>query len=117
MNTHIRLGNESLARNDLGAAKNHFLAALDDPDPLIQRIARHRLYDLHPEPVYASTHSYQQLYHRPPCPAKNVIWARHIVWFQSATDAEAAGFVPCHNCRPTMLREAPCAARTATGVA
>lgn len=104
MNEHIRQGNQALARNDLEAAVAHFLAAADDRDPLVQRIARNRLYELHPEQVYASTHSYQRLFHRPCCSAKHVTQRRHIVWFRSASDAAAAGFVPCHNCRPPISR-------------
>ena len=65
MNPHIAGGNTALRNNDLATASEEFLQALDDSDPLIHRIARNRLYDIHGEAVYGSTHSYQGLYHRP----------------------------------------------------
>ena len=95
MNPHIARGNDALRRGDLTSASMHFSEVIDHPDPLIRRIARHRLYDIHPESVYGSTHSYQLLYHRPNCPAKNVIWKNHLVWFQDWEDAESKGYRPC----------------------
>lgn len=100
MNPHIARGNKAIGDSDLTTASEEFLRALDDPDPLIQRIARNRLYDIHGEAVYGSTHSYKGLYHRPSCAAKNVIWRNHIVWFRDWRDAETKGFGPCQQCRP-----------------
>src|SRR5262245_7588727 len=100
MNRYIAEGNEALSRGDYSAATTAFLTAHEDPDPLVQRIARNRLYEMYPEEVYASTHSYQNLYHRPMCSAKNVIRRNHIFWFRSWREAELAGFVPCQRCRP-----------------
>ncbi len=105
MNEHIRQGNTALKAGDATRAATEFYEALADPDPLVQRIARNRLMELFPETVFASTHSYQKLYHRPNCAAKNVIEARHVVWFPDWRGAEAAGRVPCHMCRP--IREEP----------
>ena len=45
MNEHIRRGNQALKSGDLDGAQTAFIDALDDPDPLSQRIARNRLYD------------------------------------------------------------------------
>lgn len=103
MNEHIRQGNEALKNGDRDRAATEFYEALADPDPLVQRIARNRLMELFPETVFASTHSFQQLYHRPNCTAKNVIEARHIVWFRDWTEAEDAGRVPCHVCKPMRV--------------
>ena len=105
MNEHIRRGNESLARGDRNAAARDFYKALDDPDPLVKRIARNRLKELFPESVYASTHSFQRLYHRPKCRAKDITQANHIEWFRDYREAERAGRVACHWCSP--LRTQP----------
>jgi hypothetical protein len=117
MNTHIAEGNRLMRLGNSSEATDQFILALSDPDPLVQRIARHRLLEMHPEPVYASTHSYQSLYHRPSCSAKNVIWARHVVWFPSSTDAESAGFVRCHICKPPVVQSSAGIGRTALGAA
>ena len=103
MNPHVQAGNEALGRGDHDTANEEFLKALDDPDPLVQRIARNRLYELNPEQVYASTHSYQGLYHRRNCPAKNVIWNSHIIWYRDWREAEECGRQPCSMCRPARV--------------
>lgn len=100
MNQHIEIGLSALDRGDTQEAVKAFTYAASDPDPLVQRIARNKLYDLHPETVYASTHSWKRLYHRENCPAKNVTWRSHIVRFRDWREAESCGFVPCSNCRP-----------------
>ena len=100
MNIHIKLGNDALRVGDTQTAVSEFLLALDDENVLVQRIARNRLFELHPEQVYGSTHSYQQLYHRPNCPAKNVTWKNHLIWFKDWRRAEEAGYHPCKNCKP-----------------
>lgn len=65
MNEHIRQGNLALNAGDRDRAATEFYEALEDPDPLTQRIARNRLMELFPETVFAKTHSYQSLYNRP----------------------------------------------------
>jgi len=104
MNEHIKLGNEAIRRGDSDTAIKEFYEALNDPSTLTQRIARNRLMELCPETVYASTHSYQALYHRPNCSAKNVIQARHIKWYKDWNEAEANGHVPCQTCRPSRIK-------------
>lgn len=104
MNDHIRRGNEALRQGDQDTAKIEFYEALADPDELVQRIARNRLMELFPESVFASTHSFQSLYHRPNCTAKNVIQPRHIVHFRDWQEAERAGHVPCTTCKPPRLK-------------
>src|SRR6516164_8114464 len=89
MNEHIQQGNLALNAGDRDRAATEFYEALEGPDPLTQRIARNRLMELFPETVFASTHSYQSLYNRPNCAAKNVIWSNHIVWFRDWREAEA----------------------------
>jgi methylphosphotriester-DNA--protein-cysteine methyltransferase len=100
MNEHIRRGIEALKSGDRDLAEMEFCEALTDSDPLSVRIARNKLYDMFPEGVFASTHSYGNLYHRPSCAAKNVIESRHIFWFRDWRQAEAAGRSPCSICRP-----------------
>ena len=107
MNEHIKRGNEALAQGDQETAKVEFYEALADQDELVQRIARNRLMELFPETVFASTHSFQKLYHRPNCTAKNVIQSRHIVHFKDWQEAERAGRVPCPTCKPPRLKSAP----------
>src|SRR5436305_6478933 len=104
MNEHIRLGNEAIRKGDVEAAKREFYEALADPAPLVQRIARHQLMVLFPEPVYASTYSDKKLYHRMSCPAKLVTQANHIVHFKDWSEAEAAGRVPCERCKPPRIQ-------------
>ena len=113
MNSNILAGNDALRNGDLSGATEQFLLAAEDDDPLVRRIARNRLYEIHPEEVYASTHSYQALYHRQRCPAKNVTRRHHIIWFKNWRDAEAAGFQPCGQCKP--LRVVPDLASRALG--
>jgi hypothetical protein len=103
MNEHIRRGNDALKTGDLETAKTEFYEALADPDALTQRIARNRLIELFPESVFASTHSFQQLYHRPNCSAKNIIVAKHIMWFRDWQEAESTGRKPCSVCKPPRL--------------
>jgi hypothetical protein len=104
MNKHIQLGNEAISNGDLETAKSEFYEALADSHSLVQRIARNRLMELFPENVYASTHSHQELYHRMNCSAKNVIQKRHIVHFKDWGEAEAAGYAPCHMCKPAKIK-------------
>ena len=101
MNEHIRKANEALQAGDRDTAASEYYLALEDPNPIVQRIAGHRLMEIFPEKVYGSTHSHQRLYHRPNCSAKNVIEKRHIVWFRDWIDAESKGHKPCGQCRPS----------------
>ena len=100
MNEHIRRGNEALQHGDRDVAAKEFYEALADSDPVSQRIARNRLLELFPETVFASTHSFGKLYHRPSCPTENVIDERHITWFRDWQEAEDHGRSPCSICRP-----------------
>lgn len=100
MNEHIYKGNGALERGEIDIAASEYYLALEDPNPLTQRIARHRLMEIFPEPVYASTYSYKKLYHRPSCTAKNITQKNHIIWFKDWKQAESAGHQPCQQCRP-----------------
>jgi hypothetical protein len=100
MNEHIRKGNEAIESGDREIAAKEFCLALEDPDPISQRIARNRLMEIFPESVYASTHSFGKLYHRPSCAAKNVTQKDHVIWFKDWMQAESGGFKPCQKCRP-----------------
>lgn len=105
-NEHIRRGNEAISRGDLEEAKQEFYEALDDPAPIVQRIARNRLMELFPSTVYASTHS--NLYHRENCIATtHGILRSHLIELRDWEDAEASGYQPCPSCRPPRLKPAP----------
>jgi methylphosphotriester-DNA--protein-cysteine methyltransferase len=83
---------------DIETAKTEFCLAFDDPDPYVQRIARNRVMELFPEQVFVSTHG--DLYHRPNCPAKNIIRHKRLKWFAGWNEAERADFTPCGQCKP-----------------
>lgn len=57
MNDHIRRGNEAMSQGDRDQAILEYYEALSDPDAIVQRIARNRLYDLTPDVVFASSSS------------------------------------------------------------
>ncbi len=103
MNQHLLNGNEALRAGDDLRAVSEFLVAMEDADPLVQRIAKNRLYELHPPQVYASPQSYQRLYHRLSCPAKNRMYKCNFTLYKDWKDAEVAGFRPCHQCKPTQV--------------
>lgn len=100
MNPHIEAGMRALAMGDRETATNEFLSAFKDNNPVVRRIAENRLLELHPEPVYGSTASWNRYYHRPNCTAKNAIWDRNLVRFRDAQTAEMAGYNPCPLCKP-----------------
>lgn len=101
MNDHIRQGNEAILQGNRDLAAAEFYLALEDPDQLVQRIARNRLMELFPETVYATTHAGH--YHRPNCPAKFATFANRIVWFKDWVEAERNGYKPCPSCRPPRV--------------
>jgi hypothetical protein len=101
MNDHIKRGNEALRQGDTETAKVEFYLALDDPNPITQRIANNRLLELFPETVYVSTHS--RLYHRLNCPAKNIMHRGRYKEFKDWDEAERAGFEACPQCRPSRI--------------
>jgi hypothetical protein len=98
MNRHISRGNEAFDSGDLDRAIREFCKALDDPDKLVQRIARNRLRELSPDVVYGSSSS--KLYHWPDCPAKQAIWRSHPLTFKNWREAESAGYAGCPTCNP-----------------
>ena len=102
MNEHIKKGNAAVQSGDLEKAKSEFYLALEDPSGLTQRIAKNRLLELFPETVYASSHS--TLYHRPNCPAKNIMYRSRFVEFRDWSEAERAGYLPCGQCKPPRVR-------------
>ncbi len=100
MNEHVERGNSAILRGEDDLAIGEFYLALEDSDPITQRIARNRLIELCPDRVFGSSHAF--LYHRESCPAKNMISPRsRIVWFRDWKAAEAAGYTRCNQCRPT----------------
>src|SRR5260221_7685283 len=100
MNEHIRRANEAMARADHGEALLEYYEALHDGDAneTDRRIARHRLFELTPDIVFASSSSH--LYHRPECVAKEKIWRNHLVTFTDWRKAESAGYQGCSICNP-----------------
>jgi hypothetical protein len=100
MNEHIRRANQAMAKQDRDTAVLEYYEALADPDATDtdRRIAQHRLLELTPDTVYASSSSY--LYHRPECAAKQRIWRNHLMKFTDWRKAESAGYEPCPICNP-----------------
>jgi methylphosphotriester-DNA--protein-cysteine methyltransferase len=100
MNEHIRRANEAMARCDRDEAFREYYEAFhdDDADETDRRIARHRLFELTPDRVFASSSSY--LYHRLECPAKKKIWRSHLMIFTDWKEAESAGYQGCPICNP-----------------
>lgn len=100
MNEHIRIANAAMVRGDRDTAISEYYEVLDDPDidELDRRIAVHRLMELLPDTVSASSSS--NLYHRFTCPASRAIWRKNRLTFTDWREAESAGYVRCHICNP-----------------
>lgn len=98
MNEHVRRGNQAVVSGDRDLAILEYYEALEDDDPLVQRIAKNRLAELVPDAVFGSTSS--RRYHRVRCSATPRIWRNHTVRFKDRHEAEAAGYVGCLVCQP-----------------
>jgi hypothetical protein len=100
MNEHIRLANEAMVRGDRDAAICEYYEVFYDleTDKLDRRIAVHRLMELLPDTVSASSSS--DLYHRFSCPASRAIWRNHRLTFTDWREAETAGYKACQMCNP-----------------
>ena len=100
MNEHIKVANEAMVAGDRDTAIREYYLVLGEerPDPTDRRIALHRLMELLPDVVSASSSS--NLYHRLNCPGSRAIWRNHRLDFTDWREAESAGYMPCQVCRP-----------------
>lgn len=76
------------------------MLAREDEHPQVRLIAENRLAELKNRRVYGCGAS--TLYHRDSCPARHGA-ILPITWFDYWGDAEAAGRVPCPQCKPQRL--------------
>jgi Metal binding domain of Ada len=100
MNEHIRTANNAMVRGDRDTAIREYYEVFSDlaAEKLDRRIATHRLMELLPDTVSASSASV--LYHRPSCPASRAIWPNHRLTFADWREAESAGYRHCPTCNP-----------------